>query len=58
MAERLLEAVRAARMETSPAAAMGLASESVFVRNDGSGLRDPFQYGGAGSASASKLKAT
>ena len=54
--ERLLEALCETRMETPPAAPMGLASQSLLVRDDGGGLRDPFQYGGAGQTSAAELK--
>src|SRR5262249_28222021 len=43
-------------METPAAAPMGLASQSLLVRDDGGGLRHPFQYGGAGPTSASELK--
>jgi hypothetical protein len=54
--ERLLEALCETRMETPPATPMGLASQSLLVRDDRGGLRHPFQYGGAGPASASDLK--
>jgi len=35
---------------------MGLACQSLLVRDDGGGLRHPFQYGGADPTSASELK--
>ena len=54
--ERLLEALCETRMETPPATPMGLASQSLLVRDDGSGLRHPFQYGGVGPTSASEQK--
>jgi hypothetical protein len=53
--ERLLETVCEPRMETPTAAPMGLASQSLLVRDDG-GVYAPFQYRGAGSNSASELK--
>src|SRR5262245_66232931 len=43
-------------METPAAAPMGLACQSLLVRDDGGGVRHPFQYGGAGPTSASELK--
>src|SRR5262249_52029358 len=43
-------------METPAAASMGLACQSLLVRDDGGGVRHPFQYGGAGPTSASELK--
>src|SRR5215468_5051658 len=54
--ERLLEALCETRMETSAAAPMGLACQSLLMRDDGGGVRHPFQYGGAGPTSASELK--
>src|SRR5512147_143342 len=54
--ERLLEALCETRMETPPASPMGLASQSLLVRDDGGGLCHPFQYCGAGPTSASELK--
>src|SRR5438552_1684061 len=54
--ERLLEALCETRVETPPAAPMGLASQSLLVRDDGGGLCHPFRYGGAGPTSASGLK--
>src|SRR5205807_6883759 len=54
--ERLLEALCETRMETPPATPMGLASQSLLVRDDGGRLRHPFQYGGAGPTSASEQK--
>ena len=54
--ERLLEALYKTRMETPLATPMGLASQSLLVRDDGGGLRHPFQYGGAGPTSASEQK--
>jgi hypothetical protein len=53
--ERLLEALCETRMETPPAASLGLASQSLLVRDDRGGLRHPFQYGGAAPTYASKL---
>src|SRR5438034_11372352 len=53
---RLLQALCETRMETPPATPMGLASQSLLVRDDGSGLRHPFQYGGVGPTSASEQK--
>src|SRR5262249_35572670 len=35
---------------------MGLACQSLLVRDDGGGVRHPFQYGGAGPTSAPELK--
>jgi len=43
-------------METRAAAPMGLACQSLLVRDDGGGVRHPFQYGGASPTSASELK--
>src|SRR5262249_9929321 len=43
-------------METPAAAPMGLACQSLLVRDDGGGVRHPFQYRGAGPTSASDLK--
>ena len=43
-------------METPAAAPMGLACQSLLVRDDGGGVCHPFQYGGAGPTSASELK--
>src|SRR4030095_5573337 len=54
--ERLLEALCETRMETPAAAPMGLACQSLLVRDDGGGVCHPFQYGGAGPTSASELK--
>src|SRR5215471_15253915 len=54
--ERLLEALCETRMETPAAASMGLACQSLLVRDDGGGVRHPFQYGGAGPTSASELQ--
>lgn len=54
--ERLLEALCETRMETPAAAPMGLACQSLLVRDDRGGVRRPFQYGGAGPTSASELK--
>ena len=54
--KRLLEALCETRVETPPAAPMGLASQSLLVRDDRSSLRHPFQYGGAGPTFASELK--
>src|SRR5437870_5467237 len=54
--ERLLEALCKTRMEAPPATPMGLACQSLLVRDDGGGLRHPFQYGGAGPTSASEQK--
>src|SRR5262249_58759863 len=49
--ERFLEAVCETRMETPAAAPMGLACQILLVRDDGGGVRRPFQYGGAGPTS-------
>src|SRR5499426_362468 len=54
--ERLLEALCETRMEAAAAAPMGLACQSLLVRDDGGGVRHPFQYGAAGPTSASELK--
>src|SRR5215467_6076590 len=54
--ERLLEALCETRMETPAAASMGLACQSLLVRDDGGGVRHPFQYSGAGPTSASEFK--
>src|ERR1051326_2784380 len=43
-------------METPSAAPMGLACQSLLVRDDGGGIRHPFQYGGVGPTSASESK--
>src|SRR5262245_54573109 len=54
--ERFLEALCETRMETPAAAPMGLACQSLLVRDDGGGVRHPFRYGGAGPTSTSELK--
>src|SRR5215510_8086844 len=54
--ERLLEVLCETRMETPAAAPMGLACQSLLMRDDGVGLRHPFQCGSAGPTSASELK--
>ena len=51
----VLEALCETRVETSAAAPMGLAFQSLLMRDDRGGLRRPFQFGGAGSTSASDL---
>src|SRR6516165_7536249 len=43
-------------METPAAAPMGLACQSLLVRDDGGGVRHPFQYGGAGPTSALRVE--
>jgi hypothetical protein len=43
-------------METPAAAPMGLACQSLLVRDDGGSLRHPFQYGGSRPTSTSELK--
>src|SRR5262249_33646475 len=53
--ERLLEALCETRMETPATAPVGLACQSLLMRDDGGGLRHPFQHGGSRPTSTSEL---